>query len=210
MIKAVIFDMDGTLLNSETLSSTSTDYGFRTILGRGLTPEENSRLVGRPVRKVLSEWFPDLGGRIYDTGRRYFRSRIDTVQPYAGIKEIVAYLRNRFRLAVVTSSRREDTEYILNSTGLKPYFDFWIVQEDTTYQKPDPEPVIMALRKLDIAPNEGIFVGDQPFDIIAAHEAGMIAVGAVWGSGDPESLYMYHPNFILKSPEELKELLQRI
>lgn len=202
--------MDGTLLDSETISTVATDYGFRKVLGRELTPEESSQLVGRPVKKVLSQWFPEKGDLIYDTGRRYFESRIPEIRPYPRIREVVEDLSLKYRLAVVTSSHRADAEKLLSMAGLRQFFLFYIGQEDTNYQKPDPEPVLLALQKLKVTPREAVFVGDQPYDIIAAHEAGMIAIGAIWGSGNRDLLEIYHPEMILSAPDELPAFLMKM
>jgi len=208
MIKAIIFDMDGTLLDSETLSSKARDYGFMTVLGRQTSDEENAGLVGMPVKKVLSQWFPETGDKIYDYARNYFKSEISTVKAYRGIRELIARLRNGYRLAVVTSSHRADAEELLSNSGLRPFFEFYISQEDTSYQKPDPEPVLLALTRLGVLPGDAVFVGDQPYDVIAAHEAGVIAIGATWGYGNQSTLEMYHPEFLLKDPDELPGILQ--
>ncbi len=207
MIKAVIFDMDGTLLDSETVSSASTDYAFRAVLGRSLTPEENAQLIGRPVSKVLSEWYPDTGNKIYDVSRSFFQERAHLISPYPGIKDLISDLVEKFRLAVVTSSRRRDAEVLLKNAALDSYIDFFIGQEDTKFQKPDPEPIELALSKLGVDANEAVFVGDQPYDIIAAHQAKVIAIGSTWGSGDADALEMYRPDYIVNNPRELTTLL---
>lgn len=210
LIRSVIFDMDGTLLDSEGLSSVATDYGFRQVLGRDLTPEENAQLVGRPVKKVLSQWFPDQGEKIYSTGRKYFESNIESIQPYRGIPDLLARLHGRYTLAVVTSSHRTDAEKLLGHAGILQYFSFYIGQEDTNYQKPDPEPVLLALKMLGTPPAESIFVGDQPYDIIAAHEAGMKAIGAVWGTGKADDLYLYSPDFIAHNPDDVLRIINSL
>ena len=202
-ISGIIFDMDGTLLDSETLSTMATNYGFEQVLGRSLTEEENAKLVGRPVKKILSQWFPDEGDRIYVTGRKYYDSRIKNIVAYPGVREMLESLDGKVRMAVVTSSHRSDAENLLEIAGLKNHFEFFVGQEDTTYQKPDPEPVLFALRRFRLDPERCVFVGDQPYDIIAAHEAGMVAIGVVWGSGNHENLEQYRPEKIMSNPQEL-------
>ncbi|MCW6168908.1 MAG: HAD-IA family hydrolase [Thermoplasmatales archaeon] len=207
LIKAMIFDMDGTLLDSEAISSASTDYAFRTVLGRGLTPEENAKLIGRPVSKVLSEWYPDTGNKIYELSKSFFHERVRLISSYPGVKNLISDLVKNYRLAVVTSSKRKDADILLKNTALDGYMDFFIGQEDTEFQKPDPEPIKLALHKLGVHSREAVFVGDQPYDIIAAHQAEVVAIGTTWGSGDRETLEMYHPDYIVNKPEELKDLL---
>ncbi|EQB72019.1 MAG: hypothetical protein AMDU1_APLC00014G0031 [Thermoplasmatales archaeon A-plasma] len=117
MIRAVLFDLDGTLLDSETLSEKATNYGFMEILGREITAEEHSQLIGRPVKKILSQWFPDKGEAIYDTGRLYFNSKLSTVETYPGISEVLEKLSQKYDLGVVTSSHRIDAQRLLDTFG---------------------------------------------------------------------------------------------
>ena len=210
MIKAVLFDMDGTLLDSETLSERATNYGFKEILGREITAEEHSQLIGRPVKKILSEWFPDKGETIYDTGRLYFNSKLSTVETYPGIRDVLEKLSQAYDLGVVTSSHRSDAQKLLTLSGLLKYIRLYVGQEDTEYQKPDPEPLNLALKRLNVSNQEAVYIGDQPYDIIAAHEAGMPAAAALWGSGDMERLEMYHPDRFLKSPGEIFDFIDEL
>ncbi len=202
--------MDGTLLDSEGLSSEATDFGVHTITGRHLTEEENRSLTGKPVKKVLEEWFPDKSNSIYEAGIGYYRSRIGDISSYPGVKNLLDNLRTKYRMAIVTSTHREQAIEILSRVGLLDYFSFIIGQDDTIMNKPDPEPVLLALNRLGVSREDCIFVGDQPYDIIAAHEAGLIAAAATWGSGIKEVLELYHPDYFLKRPEELLDLLRSL
>ena len=202
--------MDGTLLDSETLSEKATNYGFMEILGREITAEEHSQLIGRPVKKILSQWFPDKGEAIYDTGRLYFNSKLSTVETYPGISEVLEKLSQKYDLGVVTSSHRIDAQRLLTLSGLLDYIRLYVGQEDTEYQKPDPEPLNLALKRLNISSREAVYIGDQPYDIIAAHEAEIPAGAALWGSGNLERLEMYHPDRFLKKPEEIFDFIAEL
>ncbi len=210
LIKAVLFDMDGTLLDSEGLSSEATDYGVHAITGRHLTDRENRSLTGQPVRKILAEWFPENNNSIYEAGIEYYRTRINKIAPFPGVPDMLHNLNVKYRMAIVTSTHREQAVEILRSVGIHDYFEFVIGQDDTAMNKPDPEPVFLALSRLNVSKEECIFVGDQPYDIIAAHEAGITAAAAIWGSGIKEVLETYHPDYILGRPEELLSLLNKL
>jgi pyrophosphatase PpaX len=211
IIKAVIFDMDGTLLDSEGMSAVATDYGFKKVLGRGITGEENAQLIGRPVKKILSQWFPDKGDEIYETGRKYYNDNISSIRIYPGVREMLEKISAmNLKMAVVTSSHRTDAETLLSIFGIMKYFQFYVGQEDTVYQKPDPDPLILALKKLQLRSTDCIYVGDQPYDIIAAHGAGIKPLGAVWGSGRAERMDQYHPEAILENPEDVVEFIRRM
>ncbi|MHB8361758.1 MAG: HAD family hydrolase, partial [Thermoplasmataceae archaeon] len=168
MIRAIIFDCDGTLYDSESISANATDYAFREILGRPITNDESSGLLGRPAKKVLNDWFPDDGGKIHEKAINYFKNRIPEIKPYPGVQEALLNLENRFRLAVVTSSHRDVAEKILLLTGIRKHFEFIVGQEDTLKHKPDPEPLVKSLKLFGLNSNQCVYVGDQPYDIVAA------------------------------------------
>lgn len=202
--------MDGTLLDSETLSERATNYGFMEILGREITAEEHSQLIGRPVKKILSQWFPDKGETIYDTGRLYYNSKLSTVETYPGVSEVLKKLSQKYYLGVVTSSHRSDAQNLLTLSGLIASIRLYVGQEDTEYQKPDPEPLNLAMKRLNVSRSEAVYIGDQPYDIIAAHEAGIPAAAALWGSGNLERLEMYHPDRFLSRPEEIFDFITEL
>ena len=202
--------MDGTLVDSESLSTKSTEFAFQEVLGRKLTGDENSRLIGRPVEKVLKNWFPDNGNEIYRVGAERFDKMVDEVAPFPGVRDMLQLTAEHYRMALVTSSQRKYAEKMLSLTGMRGYFEFIVAQEDTAYQKPDPEPVLLAIRRMGLSSNQCVFVGDQPYDITAGREAGLITVGAVWGSGDMETLSYYHPDKIIHDPHLLIEFLESV
>ena len=202
--------MDGTLLDSEGLSSKATDFGVHSITGRHLTEEENRSLTGKPVKKVLQEWFPDKSHSIYEAGIGYYRSRIGEISSYPGINKLLDNLRSKYKMAIVTSTHREQAMEILSKVGLLEYFSFIIGQDDTVMNKPDPEPVLLAINRLGVSREDCIFVGDQPYDIIAAHGAGIIAAAATWGTGMKDVLEVYRPDYFLEHPEDLLDLLKTL
>ncbi|MEM0158504.1 MAG: HAD-IIIA family hydrolase [Thermoplasmataceae archaeon] len=207
-IKAVLLDMDGTLLDSERLSLEATDYAFRSVLGRGTTPEESSKLIGKPISKVLTEWFADKGHEIYYTGRSFFKEHMKDITVYPGVLEMIHDLKNSgLKIGVVSSSHVSDIVELLGRAGILQYLDTYVGQEDTEYQKPDPEPLNLALRRLNVKPSESVYVGDQQYDIVAAHEAGITAIAAIWGMGDPDSLDLFHPDFLADSPEKVVRIV---
>ena len=206
MIKAILFDCDGTLVDSETLSACATDYAFKHILKRPLTDEESKGLLGRPANKILEEWFQEKGKEIFEEATNHFIETMSEVKPYDGIQDMLHHLTKKLRMAIVSSSRREIVMRMLIATKLADYFEFIVGHEDTDRHKPDPEPILEAIKKLNIKHNECIYIGDQPYDIMAAREAGVRVIGVTWGSGNRRILEGYRPDMILENPKELKVL----
>ena len=206
MIKALLFDCDGTLVDSETLSACATDYAFRRILKRPLTEEESKKLLGRPANKILEEWFQETGKEIFEEATNYFVETMNEVKPYDGIEDMLQFFSRKLRMAIVSSSSKEIVMRMLIATKLSSYFEFIVGHEDTDKHKPNPEPILEAIKRLQIKHDECIYIGDQPYDIMAAREAGVKVIGVTWGSGNREILESYEPHIILSRPEELEKI----
>ncbi|WP_188681710.1 HAD family hydrolase [Thermogymnomonas acidicola] len=210
LIRAVLFDMDGTLLESEWLSAISNDIAFETVFGRHITRGEVKELTGRPVSEILREKYGEKGDEVYALSRAFFRRNSRAVSLYPGVLEALKHISRKARLAVVTASKREDAVRLLCINCILDYFSTIVAQEDTRYHKPDPEPVLLALSRLSVTPGEAVMVGDQPWDIIAAREAGVVSVAALWGAGIEDELYMYRPDYTARDPAELVEIFERL
>lgn len=210
MITTVIFDMDGTLLDSETLSRIATDYGFQEVFGRKLTDEEHSKLIGRPVQLLMKEFYDQRGEIAYIKGREFFEKHLKSISPFEGVIDLLNYLRERrITMAVVTSSHRDTAYLLLTMTGLIDYFNAVVGQEDTVYHKPEPDPINRCIEKIGASRENTIYVGDQPYDIIAARAAGIRSVGATWGSGIEEILRKHNPDFICRNMDEFISVLRK-
>lgn len=204
MIKAILFDCDGTLVDSETLSACATDYAFNRILKRPLTDKESKSLLGRPANKILEEWFQETGKEIFEEATNHFIETIDDVKPYEGIEDMLRFLSKKHRLAIVSSSSKEIVMRMLISTRLSQYFEFIVGHEDTDKHKPNPEPILEAMKRLNVRNSECVYIGDQPYDIMAARDAEVKVFGATWGSGNRDILESYDPYVILANPKELE------
>lgn len=201
---AVFFDLDGTLVDSETLASEATDRAFREVLKRPISSEENAKLKGRPVKKLLSEWFPNEGEEIYNTIISHFSRRMDEIMPFSGIVDLLDVLEKAgIPMAVVTSGQREVAEKLIHPSGISKYFKFLVCQEDTLKHKPDPEPVLLAAQKLGVRPEACLYIGDQPYDVISARSADMNVLGAVWGPGKLSVLKEEKPTGIVTNPRNV-------
>ncbi|WP_245805775.1 HAD family hydrolase [Bacillus alkalicellulosilyticus] len=209
--KGVLFDLDGTLINSEWLGTESYNYGVQKILNRELTESEKQFLVGKPFN-ALHVLFPSLTEReteeIIEETLRYYRKYHLQIKEYAGIKKMLQSLKDRgYKLGLVTAKLKSNAFKELENTGLLPYFEVVMGKEDCIEFKPSPVPLLQLAKRLNLKPAECLYIGDQPTDIQATHSANMISVAALWGEGNYERLIPVKPDFIFEKPEQLTKLL---
>jgi pyrophosphatase PpaX len=212
IVVVVLWDLDGTIQDSESLAREGTRYGFKQILDREPTADEYAQLVGRPVRAVYKEWFDDdLASRIIDTGTRFYQERAHEISCYPGIPELLNDMKRRgHKMGIVSSKRRFHVVSELQSQGLHDLFDVIVAQEDTQQHKPLPDPLILATRRLGIFPEDCIYIGDQPSDVQAAKAAGMISIAALWGDGNVERLKSASPTIMAQNPMEILNYIVQI
>jgi pyrophosphatase PpaX len=204
LIQVILFDLDGTLLDSEGIAVQANRQGFETVLRRAPTPEEEAGLTGVPVPKVLAEWFPHEGTQVFTEILIYYERHAEQVHPYVGVCEMIADLhRSGYVLGIVSSRKRRYVLRELEAAGLAGFFSVVIGQEDTLDHKPNPSPLLLAVEQLGITPAYCGYVGDQPTDIQAAQAAGMCSVAACWGEGRKERLAACKPTFSCEKPMEL-------
>ncbi len=209
---AVLFDLDGTLLDSIELILASYHH---TIAHHGLAPQTDEVILeglGTPLEAQLSRWTDDPSAvpAMIATYRAHNLALHDEmVRPYPGVCEVVHSLRARgTRLAVVTSKRRDGTRRGLAALGLEASFDTLVCADDVRNAKPHPEPVELALERLgSVAPDRAVFVGDSTHDMRAGRAAGVRTAAVLWGPFTREALAPTAPDHVVGSAAELASLL---
>jgi len=207
-IGTVLFDLDGTLIDSIELILASYRHTMRTH-GYGEVPDaEWMRGVGTPLRVQLSRWArtPDEMDALVATYRDYNLSNHDRmITIYPGVHEMVSAIRSRgLRTGVVTSKNREGTARGLALVGLEGEIDVMVCADDVINPKPHPEPVERALSALSADPATTIFVGDSIHDLHSGRAAGVLTGAVLWGPFTREDLAPAEPDFWFTSPAELK------
>ena len=213
-VKAVLFDLDGTLLDTIELLLSSVRWAFRNRPGRGPTTDEWIAGIGTPLASQLRVYATDEQdlAALIDGYREYQREHHDRLtRAYADAIETVADLfRAGYRIGVVTSKASDIANRSLAFVGLDRYLEIVVGFDATERHKPDPEPVLYALNALQVNPTEAVFVGDSPHDMYAGNAAGVITVGALWGPFQREALQVASPRFSLDRIRDLPALLDRL
>ena len=205
--KAVIYDIDGTLLNTLDQNMYPLMQIIREELGQEWSFEELARrFAAQPGTKTIA----DLGIRdvetVYARWVRYVNEYPKGAQAFDGIPQLLDTLRRRgIRQAVVSSKRARQYAIDMGRPGFDRLMEAAVLCEDTERHKPDPEPLFECLRRLGLEPEEAVYVGDARSDLEAARNAGMDFAYAAWGSWSP--VEPEEADYYLNHPLELAEQL---
>lgn len=212
-LPAVLFDLDGTLIDTIELLLSSVRFAFEGWPGPTPTEEAWLRGVGTPLVTQLGEYAgtEDEVAHLLERYRAYQHEHHDRLtRCYDHVPDVVRQLSERgYPLAVVTSKASAIARRSLAFVGLEPYFDTVVGFDDTTRHKPNPEPVAVALQRLGALADRAVFVGDSPHDILAGRAAGVLTVAALWGPFDRETLLAAGPNHLIGCLPELPAILDQ-
>jgi len=211
---AVLFDLDGTLIDSIGLLLASVKHTFSGREGSAPTEEEWIAGIGTPLAAQLSPYVEsdedaqELVGR-YRAFQREHHDRLTA--PYEGVLDTLEQLYNwGHPLGVVTSKSNEMMERGLRQTGMDIYMKTMIGCDSCARHKPDPFPVQMALDELGYQAHEAVFVGDSPHDIASGNGAGVTTIAALWGPFTKPQLAPYKPTLYLENITDLPRTIQRL
>jgi pyrophosphatase PpaX len=208
----ILFDFDGTLVDSIELILESYRHTLR--VHRGHVPSDELFLegLGTPLR-VQFRAFTDEPGEIeamIATYREWNMANHDRmVRPYPGALDAVRALRAAgARLGIVTSKNRRGLERGLALCGFDGLFEALVTADSMELSKPDPAPVHAAIAMLDGAPDTTLVVGDSPHDIAAGRDAGTATAACLWGPFERARLAAEAPHYWLSSFEDLVRLCE--
>ena len=210
---AVLFDLDGTLIDSIGLLLASVKHAFD---GRTRAPTESEWIagIGTPLAKQLAPYAasPEDVELLVSRYRGFQHEAHDRMtRAYPGVLDTLQTLeRTGHPMAIVTSKGNTMMFKSLRYTGIERFMKSMIGCDSCAVHKPDPFPVRMALRELGYEPDEAVFVGDSPHDVSAGNAAGTTTIAAMWGPFSRAMLEPYKPTHFLDDITGLAPLLQRI
>jgi pyrophosphatase PpaX len=212
-LPALLFDLDGTLIDSIELILGSARYAFDGFAGRAPTDEEWRAGIGRPLQTVLREYAPDdiEAQRLFTRYREYQLEHHDRlVRAYAGVVDTLReFAEAGHPMALVTSKSDWMAVKALVHVGLEQLIPVVVGCDTCVNHKPHPEPVERALALLGVSPSNAVFVGDSPHDVQSGLAAGVVTVGVTWGAFDRHELQEAGADVVIDRIEELPEILAR-
>lgn len=198
-IRCVLFDLDGTLIDTNKLILTSFQHTYRHYLGQEKPEAEIYACFGEPLTRTFAKTLPGID---IDEAVQFYRAHNiqhhDSLTGiYVGIAEGLRLLKEAgLKLGVVTSKKRDMALRGLNLFGLADYFDVIVGMDDVTVHKPNPEPVWHALKQLGIQPGPDVLmIGDSHFDLRAGRQAGVRTVAVEWSALSRPLLEGEQPDF---------------
>jgi pyrophosphatase PpaX len=179
----VLFDLDGTVIDSGAIILASMRHAAETVVGRKFSDAELMKAVGGPgLEAQMVALDPSRVDELVRIYRAHNEPLHDTLECCAGMDAVLATLKDEGRrLGIVTAKRRLTVDLAFARLPIEQFFDVVVGGDETDRHKPDPAPLLLALERLGASAEDAAYVGDSPFDMQAARAAGLYAVGVSWG-----------------------------
>jgi pyrophosphatase PpaX len=179
----VLFDFDGTVVDSGGIILASMRHATESVLARSYSEEELMANVGGPGLEAQMEAFaPDRVEELVRVYRAHNEPLHEELEIFAGIESALGTLRGEGRLlGLVTAKRRPTVDLAFARLPIAHFFDTVVGGDETELHKPHPAPLLLALERLEATPDQAAYVGDSPYDMQAARAGGLRAIGVTWG-----------------------------
>ncbi len=207
MVEAVCFDLDGTLIDSTDAIVDSFQHAFATM-GEALPKRE--RIV-ETISVPLEEQFGLLSAKDPDRAAEVYRAHYNVEAPektvlLPGARTVLTRLKDAgHRLAIATSKRRSSAEIILEHLGILTLFEACVGPEDVGFPKPHPESLRLIMQLLGVRPDSMVFIGDSPYDVEAAHAAGVPCLCVTTGYSSASELLSCKPAGVFEGLEAVAD-----
>jgi len=202
----VLFDLDGTVVDSGSIILASMRHATREVLGRDFGDAELMQAVGGPgLEAQMAVFGPERVEELVRVYRAHNEPLHDELEACEGMEDVLVRLHEEGRrLGIVTAKRRSTVELAFARVPVAHLFETVVGGDETERHKPDPAPLLLAAERMGIDPATAAYVGDSPFDIRAAKAARMHAIAVTWGRiHERDRLEREEPDAIVETAEEL-------
>lgn len=212
MNHGIIFDCDGTLMNSLGQALESFNFALEKVGVGRKSPEEIKRYFGGGADRILLSLVGDESRALeaFDYYLDHQTELATETKLHDGVKELLEILsRENVPMAVVTGRHERDLEIVLKPHKLNQYFKALVTDNHIPKSKPAPDGILLAARKMGIQPGNAFYVGDSVVDLQAANSAGCGGIAALWDTlTKPEEMKRFKPAFMAYQPSEVWEFFK--
>jgi len=210
-IDLIIFDLDGTLVDSRDDIANAVNFTLKKIGLKEKSISEISSYIGTGIEDLIGKSLGNkqevLLTRALSVFEKYYRKHsTDNSVLYPNVKEILEYFKNK-RKMIVTNRNYEFALIVLNKLGIYDYFENVVGGDDIGCMKPSSCPLDISMNRLNTNKEEAIIVGDMDIDIVAGKKAGIITCGVTYGIGKKEDIIKAKPDFIIDDIINLKNII---
>jgi pyrophosphatase PpaX len=208
-INTILFDLDGTLIDTNELIISTYLHTLEKYYPGKYKREHVLPFLGPTLHEVFGAMDPERVEEMVLDYRTYNLANHDIlVKEFVGVMETIETLKKKgYKLAIVTTKREDVAFKGLRLMKLDHFFDVMIAYDHVKKVKPDPEPIFLALEKLDSVPEETLMVGDNFHDVLAGKNAGTKTAGVAWTIKGRDYLAKYEPDYMLENMTDLLTIL---
>lgn len=212
MIKALLFDFDGTLLNTNELIIQTFMHVLEKYFPGQFQPEDCLQFIGPSLKETFEKLDPHRADEMTAEYRTWNHAHHDElVKEYDGVLPALVQLKELdLRMAIVSTKMRKTIKRGLEIMNASQFFEVIVGIDDVQNVKPDPEPINLALSQLGLKKDEVIMIGDNYHDILAGKNAGVKTAGVAWAIKGEEFLKSFDPNYMLKTLSDLVEIVKEL
>ncbi|EUJ25599.1 pyrophosphatase PpaX [Listeria floridensis FSL S10-1187] len=210
-ITTLLFDLDGTLINTNELIIATFQATLQEFMPeKTFTREDILPFIGPPITETFANLYPEKADEMVSYYRAYTNEHHDElILEYDGVYEAIRALSEEdYKLAIVSTKIYDTVMRGLKVMGLDKFFQLVIGFDQVQAAKPDPEGINMALTLLNALPDEAIMIGDNYHDILAGKNAGVKTAGVAWSIKGEAFLNEYKPDYMLHSMGDLIEIVR--
>jgi len=212
MKQLILYDLDGTLVDSLEDIAQAVNHALSAFHVAALPPHQIQRYVGRGLRELLASCLKEAQAPRLEQARErflayYAQHLTDRTVLYPGVTRLLDYFKAR-RQAVITNKPNPHARELLRALGIERYFLRVIAADDGFPKKPDPAAVLALMKQEGVAPQETLLIGDSPIDVETGRRAGVVTVGIAQGFSDPAELADAAPDLLVRHCDELLEYLR--
>lgn len=209
-VDLLIFDLDGTLIDSKVDIAYSVNLTFRDLGLKEKRPEEIYSYIGEGVKKLIKASLGEEKEALFDEAIKIFKGYylahlLDTTSIYHGVDKVLYHFKDKDK-AITTNKPIEYTVKIVDGLGLRQHFKVILAGNNGIRLKPEADMLIKVISDLNVQKEKAVMIGDGVNDILAARAAGIISCAIGSGLGDKDALLSLNPDYFCERIEDIKGL----